>query len=419
MLTYHRLGMMPKKHHIAFRNNDGGVYQEHAITRAGFERGYSILYHVNPPTREIVTEKSILDGSKFVPTAAPNGDLDFPRRRRHLVTQEIEEGGDYLGSRTAIMFNKDVTVSIARPNVNSKDFFANGDADELIFFFKGRGKLESMYGMVDFEENDYLLIPRSTIHRFHFESDEVYAVIFEGHADIQIPAWFKNDDGQLKMDAPFCYRDFKLPTHMPWTPDDPLPEPDQDRGFKLVIKRMGRVSDHYFEHYPLDVVGWDGWVYPIAFNILDYQAKAGHVHLPPTTHTTFASNSGKTGVGARYVICSFVPRMVDFHKEAIPCPYNHSSPDCDEILFYVQGNFTSRKGIGPGSISLHPTGLPHGPHPGTYEKSIGERSTSELAVMMDTYTPLQLTYAGAGIEVKDYHETWISTLNKSVEHAMD
>jgi homogentisate 1,2-dioxygenase len=173
------------------------------------------------------------------------------------------------------------------------------------------------------------------------------------------------------------------------------------------VKSQDRLSDHYFEHYPLDVVGWDGWVYPIAFNIMDYQPKTGAIHLPPTIHTTFASRSDARGVGARYVICSFVPRMLDYREGAIPCPYHHSSPDCDEMLFYVDGNFTSRRGIQPGSISLHPTGIPHGPHPGTYEKSIGVKRTDELAVMMDTYTPMRLTEIGKAIEAPEYQETWL------------
>lgn len=406
MLDYHTLGKLPKKHHIVFRSPEGKLYQEHCFTRAGFEKAYSILYHQSPPTTVRSTEVSPLDGSKFVPHALPNGELDFPRRRRHFISQRIQPGGDILASRTAIMYNKDITVSLARPTENSDDFFSNGDADELIFFFKGSGTVETMFGNLDFGELDYLLIPRATVHRYRFNPGEVHALIFEGHADIQIPAWFKNDFGQLKMDAPFCYRDFRLPQVMPWTEDKPTPASSDERGHKIVVKRKGRICNHWMEHYPLDVVGWDGWVYPLVFNINDYQAKAGLTHLPPTTHTTWASKSDPHGVGARYVICSFVPRMVDFHPQAIPCPYNHSSPDCDEILFYVKGNFTSRKGIGPGSISLHPTGIPHGPHPGTYEASIGHRETNEMAVMMDTFTPLELTHAGSDIEAKEYNESW-------------
>jgi homogentisate 1,2-dioxygenase len=383
------------------------LYQEHCVTRAGFEMAYSILYHVNPPTRTIATEPSERENDRAPLAAEMNGALDFPRRRRHLKTGDLKAGGDYLSSRRAVMHNADMTLSMARPRENASDFYSNGDADELAFFHKGSGRLESQFGVVEFGERDYVLIPRACIHRWRFDSPEVEMLVFEGRRDIQIPAWYKNDFGQLRMDAPYTYRDFRLPDRMPWTPDEPLPSPEGPGGFRVVVKSQDRLSDHYFEHYPLDVVGWDGWVYPIAFNIMDYQPKTGAIHLPPTIHTTFASRSDARGVGARYVICSFVPRMLDYREGAIPCPYHHSSPDCDEMLFYVDGNFTSRRGIQPGSISLHPTGIPHGPHPGTYEKSIGVKRTDELAVMMDTYTPMRLTEIGKAIEAPEYQETWL------------
>lgn len=407
MLDYHRLGKLPKKNHIAHRSESGHLFQEHCLTRAGFEKAYSILYHVNPPTREVGTSRSHLDGTEFLPLAEPNGELDFPRRRRHVNTNLHKPGGDWLNNRKAILYNADMTVSLARPKENSPDFFSNGDADELVFFFRGSGTLESVFGNVDFEEGDYVLIPRSTIHRFNFDfsKGEVFALVMEGHADIQVPPYFRNEFGQLTLEAPYCHRDFRRPEQLSWNLDGRLPESPE--GFKVVIKRVGRISDHYMKHYPLDVVGWDGYVYPMVFPILNYQPKTGMIHLPPTVHTTFSSACGPKGEGTRYVICSFVPRKVDYYPGSIPCPYNHSSPDCDEILFYVRGNFTSRKGIEPGSISLHPTGLPHGPHPGAYEASIGSTETHELAVMMDTFKPLALTTYGASIEVGDYHETWV------------
>lgn len=409
MLDYHRLGSLPPKHHIQHRRADGHLYQEHCITRAGFEKAYSILYHVHPPTREIAVTPSPLDGTDFLPLAAPNGDLDYPRRRRHLDTNRVPEGGMWLSARRAVLYNEDVTTSIARPVENTPDFFSNGDADELVFVFQGEGVLESYFGDLPFGPQDYVLIPRGTIHRFRFDFSKgpVFALVIEGHHDIQIPPYFRNEAGQLKMEAPYSHRDFRRPEQLSWDPSGPLPSPPDARGFKTVLKRQGRISDHYTAHYPCDVVGWDGYVYPVVFPILNYQPKAGLVHLPPNTHTTFSSVCDLNGANTRYVVCSFVPRMVDFHPLAIPCPYNHSSPDCDEILFYVAGNFISRKGIKPGSVSLHPTGIPHGPHPGAYEGSIGHRETKELAVMMDTYIPLRLTYYGAKIEVEGYHETWL------------
>ena len=409
MIDYHRLGIMPKKNHTWMRNPQGHLYQEHCLTRAGFDKAYSILYHHNPPTVELATAASALDGTDFVPQALPNGELDFPRRRRHVDTCLHQPGGTWLGNRKAAMYNDDMIVSIARPLENSPEFFSNGDADELVFFQEGSGRLESVFGVLEFQQGDYVLIPRATVHRFvfDFEKSPVYALVFEGLEDIQIPPYFRNEFGQLKLDAPYSHRDFKRPERLCWDPATPLPMAPEGHGYKLVIKRVGRLSDHVMKHYPLDIVGWDGWVYPIAFNIMDYQPKTGQIHLPPTSHTTFSSACGVHGEHCRYVICSFVPRKVDYHERSIPCPYNHSSPDCDEILFYVRGNFTSRKGIHPGSISLHPTGLPHGPHPGAYEASIGSTETHELAVMMDTFKPLRLTRYGASIEVGDYHETWI------------
>lgn len=400
---------MPRKNHTVFRGADGKLRQEHCITRAGFEKAYSILYHVTPPTDEIGTERSPYDGSEFVPQAKPNGDLDFPRRRRHIDTLLFKQGGPYLGSRKAILYNDDITMSMVRPDENSPDFFANGDGDELLFFFQGSGWAETMYGRIDFGPLDYLLIPRATIYRLHFDFSKgpVFIALFEGHKDIQVPPMFRNEFGQLTLEAPYCHRDFKRPQQLSWDPTTPLPKGDQNGLFKVVVKRQGRISEHFRKVYPLDVVGWDGFVYPVVFNIMDYQPKTGQIHLPPTSHTTFSSTGGPKGEGLAYVICSFVPRKVDYHPQAIPCPYNHSSPDCDEILFYVRGNFTSRKGIHPGSISLHPTGLVHGPHPGAYEASIGHTETHELAVMMDTFQPLKLTNAGAELEDPNYHETWI------------
>jgi len=407
MIDYHRLGIMPEKNHIWMRSETGHLYQEHCLTRAGFDKSYSILYHQNPPTVELATATSPLDGSDFIPQFAPNGELDFPRRRRHIDTTKLRPGGTWLSSRKAIMANDDITLAMAKPTENSADIFNNGDGDELVFFLEGSGRLESVMGVLEFRELDYVLVPRGVPHRFVFNEGPVSALIFEGHDDIEIPPFFRNEFGQLKLEAPYCHRDFRRPDRLVWDRHQPLPTATEGHGFKVVIKRVGRISDHILKHFPFDVVGWDGWVYPIAFNIMDYQPRTGLIHLPPTIHTTFSSTCGPTGTGCKYVICSFVPRKVDYHPKSIPCPYNHSSPDCDEMLFYVKGNFTSRKGIHPGSISLHPTGLPHGPHPGAYEASIGTTETHELAVMMDTFRPLGLTNAGAELEVTDYHETWI------------
>jgi homogentisate 1,2-dioxygenase len=403
MLDYMRLGTMPEKHHIVHRRgSDNMLYNEHCFTRAGFSRSYSILYHRVAPTRLRGTGPSPLDGTDFVARAAADTQNDYPLRRRHVDTNLMKPGGTLLESRRCFMYNQDMHISIARPTEGGgEQFFANGDGDELYFFHEGSGWVETSFGRLDFARQDYVLIPRGCLYRFHFDKGEVFTIIFEGRANIEVPAEFRNPEGQLKLEAPYSHRDFKRPARLMVEPDEALPSGD---GWTLAVKRLDRISEHYYDHYPCDAAGWDGVVYPVAFPIRKYQAKAGLVHLPPNSHTTFSSWA--TGGDLAYVICSFVPRTVDFHEHAIPCPYNHSSPNADEILFYVEGNFISRKGIGPGSVSLHPTGMPHGPHPGAYEKSIGHRQTGELAVMCDTFHPLLLTNYGLSLEVPGYNESW-------------
>ncbi|MBI5155282.1 homogentisate 1,2-dioxygenase [Candidatus Poribacteria bacterium] len=406
MLDYMRLGTMPEKNHTAHRRvSDNWLYQEHCFTRAGFSRSYSILYHRVAPTREAGTGPSRYDGTEFVARAPGNYALDYPLRRRHLDTNLARPGGNLFEARKCILFNDDIHTSLARPTDTTEEFFSNGDGDELFFFHRGSGWAETMFGRVTFRQQDYLLIPRSCLYRLHFDAGEVFALIFEGRANIEVPDSYRNPDGQLRLDAPYCHRDFGRPERLMAEAGEELPKPPACGYWTVVTKRFDRLSEHRYEHYPCDAAGWDGFVYPVTFPIRKYQAKAGLVHLPPTSHTTFSSWA--SGADLAYVICSFVPRMVDFHENAIPCPYNHSSPNADEILFYVEGNFISRKGIGPGSISLHPTGMPHGPHPGAYEASIGHRKTAELAVMADTFHPLRLTEYGKTLELGDYNESWM------------
>jgi homogentisate 1,2-dioxygenase len=297
-----------------------------------------------------------------------------------------------LDKRTPILGNADVTVLLARPTQTDDAYFADGDGDELWFVQEGRARIESPCGWLDVEENDYVFIPRSMIHRWHL-TGPMRLFGFEFHGGMHVPQQFRNPVGQLRMDAPYTHRDFVRPTRPIATPDGVTEGPRE-----LFVRKFGKTARYVLAHAPMDVVGWEGTVYPFAFDITKYQPKTSLVHLPPTIHATFAARGA--------LVCSFVPRPVDFHPQAIPCPYPHSSVDCDEVILYLRGNFTSRRGVGPGSISLHPSGISHGPHPGAYEASIGTTRTDELAVMIDTFLPLMPTAQAANIEQPGYHASW-------------
>ncbi len=397
MIHYMRLGKVPPKQHVTFYE-EGKLLMEQCFTREGFEGPYSTLYFRTPPTDETAVEMLAIPGfCPFEPLA------EQPLHRRHIKTQGLKTGGDFLDARRVLLFNSDVHISMVKPTEQSPRFFVNGDGEELYFIYKGAGRVESVFGITPFRERDYVLIPRGTPYRIAWDAASCASpeyLVFEGRGWIDIPKEFRNGHGQITDYAPFCHRDFRGPETL-------LAYSEASHGrapFKLVVKREDRLTVHLFKHFPHDVAGWDGSVYPVAFNIDDYQPRTASVHLPPTTHITFAGNE--------FVVCSFVPRKVDYYDKngvkAIPCPYGHASVHMDEILFYVAGNFTSRRGIDSGSISLHPAGIPHGPHPGTYEKSIGHDRTSELAVMCDTYKQLKLTTLAHDLEDKDYHLTWIS-----------
>lgn len=390
MIHWHSLGRTPQKHHIVFRDEDGTLLMEQMVTREGFHGPYSILYFRTPPTDEFSVETLKLDGFCPVQTVS-----EQPLHRRHVRTQDLKPKGDFLTGRRTLMLNSDIEIGLCKPSQPAERFFSNGDGDECWFVKEGTGRLESVYGILSFREHDYLLIPRSTPYRLHLDGNRGTLLVFEGRPRIGVPSEFRNACGQLTDYAPFSHRDFRVPREL-------LHYDPQAHGkgpFPVVVKLLNELTMHNYQHFPFDVVGWDGALYPVAFNIHDYQPKTGQVHLPPTIHTTFAGNG--------FVICSFVPRVTDTHPQAIPCPYGHASIDMDEILYYVRGNFTSRRGIESESISLHPQGVPHGPHPGAYQASIGTRSTDELAVMMDCYKPLRLTSVADGIEDKDYHTSWV------------
>ena len=381
-------GLLPDKPHTTLRDAKGDLFYEEMHTRGGFGGPFTYLYHRFPVTahREVA---SCTRG--WAPPVADERAFK-PLRRRLYGSDKIAAGGQLLDARTPILFNKDVTILLARPSVSDDAYFANGDADELWFVQEGAARLESVCGWLDVREGDYVWVPRAMIHRWHVTAP-MRLMCFEAPEGIVVPSDFRNPVGQLRMDAPYTHRDFVRPKGPISTPDKV-----QDGPTDLVVKRHGTFTRFVTEKPSMDVVGWDGFVYPWAFNIEKYQPKTGLVHLPPTVHSTFASRG--------FLVCSFVPRVTDTHPNAIPCPYPHSSVDCDEVILYLRGNFTSRRGVGPGALSLHPAGIAHGPHPGAYEASIGTKRTDEMAVMIDTYAPLLPTAQAANIEDVGYHDSW-------------
>lgn len=381
----HRLqrGLVPDKPHTSFYQQDQLMY-EHCFTRQGFDGSYVIFYHRTPP-HYLECQEDMGTHPGFAETEAHAKPL-----RRHFQTPLLVNGGSPFLGRELLLSNADLGIWFAVADQADPTLNCNADGDEMVYVFAGRGKLYTAFGTLDYKPEDYVYIPRSVIHRWE-PAEKSQFLILEGRSWIDVPNQFRSHTGQLKMDAPYSHRDFRSPA---WHDDLTQNQPQE-----VIVKRDQQLTRQFYRHHPFDVVGWDGQLWPYAFPIRCFQPRTGLIHLPPTIHTTFA--------GGGFVICSFVPRLVDFHPKAIPCPYPHSSVDCDEFLFYIAGNFTSRKGIGPGSISLHPMGLPHGPHPGTYEASIGSKETSELAVMVDTFKPLRPTQRATALEDSDYQLSWI------------
>jgi homogentisate 1,2-dioxygenase len=387
MLDRMAVGSLPDKHHVR-HEVDGALVYEHCLTRGGFDGAYTILYHRHRPQTHLPV--ACQHGSP-----APVAAGELPLRKRHLVTGKLApRTGPLVDVRVPLAFNADVVLSMACPTEPDPVYLVNGDADDLFYVFEGTGTVRTQLGDLRYEPGDYVCVPRGIAHRL--VPDEASApggatrlFVIELTAGLGLLSQFRNETGQLKMDAPYCHRDFKRP----------LFRGALDEGIRTVVsKRRGKHHAFELAHGPLDVLGWDGAVYPWVFPISRFQPRVGQVHLPPTYHGTFAARGA--------LVCSFVPRMTDFHPSAIPCPYPHSSVHCDEVLFYVKGNFTSRKGVGPGSLSYHPMGLPHGPHPGSYEASIGSRSTDELAVMLDTFAPLELTPFALEVDDPSYMQSF-------------
>jgi homogentisate 1,2-dioxygenase len=386
MPYYHTLGTIPHKRHTQYRMPDGGLYSEQLFSTEGFSNDYSLLYHVHPPTQIIKTEKPV--------DVSPKIAEEKMLQHRSFEGFNIKPVKDYLESRIPVLVNNDVHIVLAAPQQSVKDYFyKNTDADEMIFIHEGSGILRTMYGELTFAYGDYLVIPRGTIYQIDFQTEENRLFIVESFSPIHFPKRYLSKYGQLLEHAPFCERDIRAPQN--------LQTNDEKGDFIIRAKKRGILYNLHYGTHPFDVVGWDGCCYPYAFSIHDFEPITGRVHQPPPVHQTFEAHN--------FVVCSFVPRMYDYHPEAIPAPYNHSNIDSDEVLYYVDGDFMSRKNVTRGMITLHPAGIPHGPHPGTVEKSIGKKETKELAVMVDTFHPLMLTKQALEIENDKYTMSWVIT----------
>lgn len=389
MPFYHKLGKIPPKRHTVFRKPNGDLYYEQLFGTIGFDGMSTNLYHEHRPTmvREIKGKKSI------APKVASENNIKSYRFHGFKVAPQA----DYLDSRTPILVNSDCRIILAAPQESLRDYFyKNSDADELIFIHKGSGVLRTMLGNIDFKYGDYLLIPRGTIYQIDFDDENNRLFIVESYRPIYTPKRYRNWFGQLLEHSPFCERDMRPPSE--------LETHDELGDFTMKVKKKDELFDMVYASHPFDVVGYDGYNFPYAFSIHDFEPITGRIHQPPPVHQTFETDA--------FVVCSFVPRLYDYHPDSIPAPYNHSNIDSDEVLYYVDGDFMSRNDIGPGHMSLHPAGIPHGPHPGAVERSIGQTETEELAVMVDTFKPLMLTEEALEIGDETYHKSWLEKEKK-------
>jgi homogentisate 1,2-dioxygenase len=384
MPIYHKLGKIPPKKHTQFEKSTGGFFYEELFGTIGFEGMSSLLYHHHRPTQV----KEILESQDVSTKIA----IEKSITSRKLVGFNIEKNDDYLASRITLLVNKDLHIGLAAPTTSLTNYFyKNADADELLFIHKGSGRLRTMLGNIIFESGDYLVIPRGMIYQIEFNSTDNRLLFVESFHPIYTPKRYRNHFGQMEEHAPFCERDYKLPME--------LEIHDEVGDFLIKIKKQNTLHSVVYASHPFDVVGWDGYNYPWGFSIHNFEPITGRIHQPPPVHQTFQTSA--------FVVCSFCPRLYDYHPKAIPAPYNHSNIDSDEVLYYVAGDFMSRNDIAQGHISLHPGGIPHGPHPGAMERSIGKTETHELAVMIDTFRPLMLTEEAMKIDDGKYYKSWI------------
>ena len=384
MPIYHQLGKIPHKRHTVFKSEQGGYYYEQLFGTEGFSGMSSLLYHVHRPTQV----KQIVKTYSVKPKVSIENNIQSFRFKGFQVKPE----NDFLESRKVIMTNSDCNISLAAPKKSMTDYFyKNTDADEMIFIHKGSGVLKTLLGNIEFGYGDYLLIPRGMIYQMHFNNEDNRLFIVEGSQPMYTPKRYRNNFGQMLEHSPFCERDIRRPQE--------LEVHDEEGDFLIKIKKQDDIHELIYARHPFDVVGWDGYNYPYAFSIHDFEPITGRVHQPPPVHQTFES--------AGFVVCSFCPRLYDYHPEAVPAPYNHSNIDSDEVLYYVDGDFMSRNDIEKGHISLHPAGIPHGPHPGAMERSLGKTETEELAVMVDTFKPLMITDEAVKVADQKYYQSWL------------
>jgi homogentisate 1,2-dioxygenase len=384
MPIYHQLGRVPRKRHVALRRDDGGLYYEELVGNQGFSGPSSLLYHLRLPTA--VKAVRSLRGLGWV--AEP----ERVARHRHFRTSGLNSGPSPVLDRVPLLFNADVAISMARPRKEDAFFYRNGQGDEVVFVVEGEGFLESSFGELDYRPGDYVVIPRGIVHRWRLSNGPHRFLVIESNGYVRTPQRYRNEHGQLTEMAPFSERDLRRPER--------LVTHDETGDFAVVIKSGNRLVETTLDHHPLDVVGWDGYYYPWAISIHDFEPRVGRVHLPPPVHQMFE--------GDGFVICSFVPRPFDFEPDSIPAPYSHTNVMSDEVLFYANSEFMSRKGIELGSLTLHPDGLPHGPQPGKTEESIGKQGTGELAVMVDSFRPLLVSREAVGIEDPGYYLSWLT-----------
>ncbi|WP_299902401.1 homogentisate 1,2-dioxygenase [uncultured Aquimarina sp.] len=384
MPFYHSLGTIPPKRHTIFRKPDGNLYYEQLFGTIGFDGMSTNLYHHHRPTQV----KEIKGSYSVAPEIAIHNNIKSYRLHGFKVHPEK----DYLESRKNVLTNSDVSIILSSPQESTSEYFyKNTDADELIFVHRGTGKFRSHLGNIDFKYGDYILIPRGTIYKLDFDTSDNRLFIVESRRPIYTPKRYRNWFGQLLEHSPFCERDLRAPYE--------LESNDEKGDFLIKVKKQDEIFDMIYATHPFDVVGYDGFNFPYAFSIHDFEPITGRIHQPPPVHQTFETDA--------FVVCSFVPRLYDYHPESIPAPYNHSNIDSDEVLYYVDGDFMSRNDIAAGHISLHPAGIPHGPHPGAVERSIGKTKTDELAVMVDTFKPLMVTKEAMKIADEDYHKSWL------------
>lgn len=384
MPHYIKRGEIPRKRHTQFRKPNGGLYAEQLVSTEGFSDVYSLIYHTYPPT--VVTQ--IDEPINVAPRISNNKNM----QNRCYKGFNIKPENDFLKSRKPVLVNNDCHVILAAPTKGTEGYFyKNSGADEMLFIHEGKGVLKTVYGELPFSYGDYLIVPRGTIYQISFETENNRLLIVEAFSPFRYPKRYCNHAGQLLEHSPFCERDIREPQN--------LTTHDEKGDFLVYIKRDNLLYPYHYQYHPFDAVGWDGCHYPFAFSIHDFEPITGRVHLPPPIHQTFEAHN--------LVICSFVPRKYDYHPLAIPAPYHHSNVDSDEVLYYVDGDFMSRKHVEKGMITVHPIGIPHGPHPGAVERSIGKEATQELAVMVDTFKSLWICEDALPIEDANYYKSWM------------